>query len=393
MIERIQLQVVKNRILEPNGFIQVVFGPRQVGKTTMVLQVCKQIGIPNHYVSADAVGNTGALWIEQQWELARLRSKQEGGCPFLLVIDEIQKITNWSETVKKMWDADRVASLPIKIILLGSSRLLLQRGLTESLAGRFETCYLGHWSFREMKEAFGLELDQFMWFGGYPGSASLMQDEYRWKKYISDSLIESSISKDILMLTRIDKPALLKRLFELGCNYSTQELSFTKMLGQLQDVGNTVTLSHYLETLNSAGLLAGIEKYAVGAARKRSSSPKFLVHNTALISAQMPETFEQMREQPKQWGRIVESAIGAHLLNASVSEGFDVYYWRQGNDEVDFVLVIKNRIIALEVKSNSKNHGSGMASFQKQFAPNAVYLIGDQGIPLSDFLMMNPADL
>ena len=181
---------------------------------------------------------------------------------YLLVVDEIQKIENWSEIVKQQWDKDTRENINIKVILLGSSRLLIQKGLTESLAGRFETFYLGHWSFAEMQAAFQWSIEQYVYFGGYPGSASLINDEERWKNYIKDALIETSISKDILMLTRVDKPALLKRLFELGCLFSGQILSFTKIIGQLQDAGNTTTLANYLKLLSDCGLLGGLEKYA-----------------------------------------------------------------------------------------------------------------------------------
>ena len=255
--------------------------------------------------------------------------------------------------MKLLWDTDTQNKRQIKVILLGSSRLLLQQGLTESLAGRFESTYMGHWSFGEMKEAFGWNANQYAWFGGYPGSGDMITEEERWKNYIQHSLIETSISKDILMLTRVDKPALMKRLFELGCLYSGQILSYTKMLGQLQDAGNTTTLSHYLELLDTAGLLAGIEKYSPNAIRVRSSSPKFQVHNTALLSSQRGDTFKEVRSRPDEWGRIVESTIGAHLINHSLSEGFNLYYWRERNDEVDFIIEKKGKVIALEVKTTA----------------------------------------
>jgi predicted AAA+ superfamily ATPase len=310
-----------------------------------------------------------------------------------LVIDEIQKIGNWSETIKSLWDADTQSKRTLKVILLGSSRLLLQQGLTESLAGRFETTYMGHWSFSEMQQAFGWNSNQYVWFGAYPGSAGLINEEQRWKAYVQQSLIETSISKDILMLTRIDKPALMKRLFELGCSYSGQILSYTKMLGQLLDAGNTTTLSHYLDLLNTAGLLAGIEKYSGNLIYKRSSSPKFQVHNTALISAQSGDSFKDIQIRPDDWGRLVESSIGAHLINYSITEGFTVSYWRERNEEVDFVLAKKGKVIGLEVKSGSAQFSSGIAAFKKAFNPDKVLLIGKTGIPWQDFLKLNPVEL
>jgi predicted AAA+ superfamily ATPase len=271
--------------------------------------------------------------------------------------------------------------------------MLLQQGLTESLAGRFETTYMGHWSFQEMKEAFDWTANQYAWFGGYPGSAELIKEEERWKTYVQQSLIETSISKDILMLTRIDKPVLMRRLFELGCMYSGQILSYNKMIGQLQDAGNTTTLSHYLELLNTAGLLAGIEKYSSNLIYKRSSSPKFQVHNTALISAQSNDLFEEIQFTPDDWGRIIESAIGAHLINYSLTEGFSVYYWRERNMEVDFVLEKRGKVIGLEVKSGAKQTTSGMTAFQKEFNPARILLIGNSGLPWQEFLQLNPVTL
>ena len=284
-----------------------------------------------------------------------------------MVIDEIQKIDNWSETVKLLWDTDTRNNLNLRVILLGSSRLLLQQGLTESLAGRFESTSMGHWSFDEMQQAFGWDVHQYVWFGGYPGSTTLIDDEERWKTYVTESLIETSISKDILMLTRVDKPALMKRLFELGCLYSGQILSYTKVLGQLQDAGNTTTLSHYLELLDTAGLLAGVEKYAPDVIRQRSSSPKFQVHNTALISTQRNDLFKDTLAKPDEWGRMVESAIGAHLINHSLTEKFNLHYWRERNEEVDFVIERKGKVIGLEVKSIAAGSTSGMTAFKNKF--------------------------
>lgn len=295
--------------------------------------------------------------------------------------------------MKLLWDADTENKTLIKVILLGSSRLLLQQGLTESLAGRFESTYMGHWSFAEMKEAFGWNAYQYVWFGGYPGSGEMITEEERWKNYIQQSLIEASISKDILMLTRVDKPALMKRLFELGCLYSGQILSYNKMLGQLQDAGNTTTLSHYLELLDTAGLLAGIEKYSPNVIRVRSSSPKFQVHNTALLSSQHSYLFNEVRSKPHEWGRVVESAIGAHLINHSLSEGFNLHYWRERNDEVDFIIEKKGKVIALEVKTTTAGSTSGMTAFQKQFSPTKILMIGKSGLAWQDFLQMNPVTL
>lgn len=393
MYERPYLKQVKARIEEPRKFIQVIIGPRQVGKTTMVSQLLSQLSISYVFESADAIAATNSAWLMQAWETARLKMKASGALEYLLVIDEIQKIDNWSEVVKHQWDKDTREKVNIKVILLGSSRLLIQKGLTESLAGRFETFYLGHWSFAEMETAFDWSIEQYIYFGGYPGSASLINDEERWKNYIKDSLIETSISKDILMLTRVDKPALLKRLFELGCLYSGQILSYTKITGQLQDAGNTTTLANYLRLLSDCGLLGGLEKYAGSVIRQRSSSPKFQVYNNALLTSQGNEAYSTAIVNPKLWGRLVESSVGAHLLNHSISERYNLYYWREGNKEVDFILQKGDKVIGLEIKSGASSDNEGMGIFNKKFHPNKILLVGTGGIPYKEFLKINPKEL
>lgn len=393
MYERSYLKQVKSRIEEPRKFIQVILGPRQVGKTTMVDQLLSQLSISYVSESADAISATNSAWLMQAWETARLKMKASGASEYLLVIDEIQKIDNWSEVVKQQWDRDTREKANIKVILLGSSRLLIQKGLTESLAGRFETFYLGHWSFAEMQNAFDWSIEQYIYFGGYPGSALLINDEERWKSYIKDSLIETSISKDILMLTRVDKPALLKRLFELGCLYSGQILSYTKITGQLQDAGNTTTLANYLKLLSDCGLLGGLEKYAGSVIRQRSSSPKFQVYNNALLTSQDDETYLNTIVNPKLWGRLVESSVGAHLLNHSISERYNIHYWREGNNEVDFILEKGDKVIGLEVKSGASADNAGMGIFNERFHPDKMLLVGTGGIPYAEFLKINPKEL
>ena len=393
MIQRIQLQHVKAKINEERKFIQVIMGPRQVGKTTLVNQLLQQIDMEYHFVSADAVFYSNYVWIEQVWETARMKLRQSKTHELLLVIDEVQKIPNWSEYIKQQWDKDTFEKTNIKVILLGSSRLLIQRGLTESLAGRFETIYLGHWSYAEMNTAFNWDVEQYIYFGAYPGTASLINDEERWKNYVKDALIETSISKDILMLTRVDKPALLKRLFELGSLYSGQILSYTKILGQLQDSGNTTTLSHYLQLLSDSGLLGGIEKFAGDVVRIRSSSPKFQVFNNALFTAQDIYSFQSAKMKPEYWGRLVESAIGSHLINNSYSERFNLYYWRENNNEVDFVLEKDRKLISIEVKSGNRSANKGMSQFSQKFSPKRNLLIGTGGISVEEFLKINPVEL
>jgi predicted AAA+ superfamily ATPase len=393
MFERPYLERLKDRLEEPRKFIQVVMGPRQVGKTTMITQLLRKLDTEHVFESADAVANPNNVWLHAIWETARFRMKASGASEYLLVVDEIQKIDNWSEIVKQQWDRDTREETNIKLVLLGSSRLLIQKGLTESLAGRFETFQMGHWSYSEMNAAFGWNIEQYLYFGGYPGSASLVGDEERWKNYIEDSMIETSIAKDILMLTRIDKPALLKRLFELGSLYSGQILSYTKLMGQLQDAGNTTTLSHYLTLLSDCGLLGGLEKYAGNVIRKRSSSPKFQVYNNALLSAQDNKTYSDIILNPKDWGRYVESSVGAHLINNAVSERYNLHYWRDSNKEVDFILEKNGKLIALEVKSGKRAENTGMKTFAGKFHPVKVLLVGTGGISIEEFLRINPIEL
>ena len=393
MIERIYLQKLINRMKEPRKFIQVLYGPRQVGKTTLVLQFLSKIKEESIYETADMVTAADAKWMQTVWETARIKLKLSGSKELILVIDEIQKIDNWSETVKKLWDEDSKTGNNIKVILLGSSSLIIQKGLTESLAGRFEKTYIGHWSFSEIFSAFGWNVNQYIYFGGYPGAASLIDDENRWKSYIIDSLIETSISKDILMLTRVDKPALLKRLFEVGVTFSGQMLSFTKILGQLQDAGNTTTLSHYLSLLSNCGLLCGLEKFSGSVVKKRGSSPKFQVYNNALVTTYLKTNFQQTIQMPDLWGRVVESAVGAHLLSKSITEKFNLYYWRENDDEVDFVIEYGEKILGLEVKSGITTANKGIGKFLKQYPSAKTIFVGTNGISIEDFFKINPVEL
>lgn len=376
------------RLIERRSFIQILAGPRQVGKTTLARQVLESYPHPSHYASADDPTIKDTDWVFQQWDLARYKA-QAG--PALLVLDEIQKIPSWSEAVKSLWDADTRAGCELQVLLLGSSPLLIRSGLTESLAGRFEQIAAPHWSFAEMREAFGWELDTFIFYGGYPGAAKLIDEPERWRRYVNDSLIETSISRDILLMTRVDKPALLRRVFQLACDYSGQLLSYQKMLGQLVDAGNTVTLAHYLDLLKGAGMVAGLQKFSGAKIRQRGSSPKLQVLNTALMSATQVEGFEQTRTNGARWGRLVESAVGAHLLNSTAGSDIDITYWRESGMEVDFVLQRGESIVALEVKSGAPRQArSGLAAFRKEFTPRSAMLIGEGGMPLKEFFNFDP---
>lgn len=376
-----------SRLKEPRKFIQVLAGPRQTGKTTLANQILEEITVPTHYISADQPSLQNEIWIEQQWEIARsliLESNKRTG---ILILDEIQKLPHWSETIKKLWDEDTKNQIGLKVVLLGSAPLLIQKGLTESLAGRFEIIPVTHWSYEEMKEAFDFSLEEFIFYGGYPGAAEFIHSHQRWKNYINDALIETTISRDILLMNRVDKPALLRRVFLLGCEYSGQILSYTKMLGQLQDAGNTTTLAHYLYLLSGAGMVTEIKKYAGELVRRRGSSPKLNVMNTGLMTAVSNYDLGSAKKDSVFWGRLVESAVGAYLINNATQHYLDIYYWRHINQEVDFIIKQNQSLIALEVKSGlQKSSLSGLKTFSDQFNPNKVLVIGHQGITIEKFL-------
>ena len=388
MYHRPVYQILFARLKEPRKFLQVLAGPRQTGKTTLIRQAMESLTLASHYASADEPTLQSRTWIEQQWEMGRLLVREKGNkAGALLVLDEIQKVAGWSETVKRLWDADTAKKVDLKVVLLGSAPLLIQQGLADSLAGRFEIIPVVHWSYSEMKDAFGWGLDQYVYFGGYPGAADLINDRQRWARYIIDSLIETTISRDILLMTRIDKPALLRRLFQLGCNYSGQILSYQKMIGQLQDAGNTTTLAHYLELMSGAGMLTGLHKLTDQRVRQRASSPKLQVLNTALLSAQSNLSFDAARKDREFWGRLVESAAGAHLINSATGTGIEVYYWRERGKEVDFILRLNKATVAIEVKSGySKGSLPGMGEFGRIFKPKRKLLVGGEGIPVEKFL-------
>ena len=392
MYKRKECQMLKTRLEEPRRFLQVLVGPRQVGKTTMVRQLLEGIKIPHVYFSADAIPATTLGWIGDSWELARTRMRMEHCSEYLLVIDEIQKIESWSEAVKKEWDADTFNGVNIKVLLLGSSRVMLEKGLSESMSGRFEEVRIGHWRLDEMQSAFGWSVEEYLYYGGYPGAASLVGERERWADYIGASIIDATIHKDVLMGASVAKPALLRQAFELGAAYSGKILSYTKMRGALQDAGNTTTLSGYLSLLNTAGMLAALPKYTVDMARRRASPPKFQVHDSALRSRYASRTLEETLSSPEDWGRCVESAVGAHLVNQSFVKSYDVMYWRDGDYEIDFVLKKGERLVAIEVKSNRETHTGAMSRFRERFNPYGVLLVGPEGIGIREFLLLDPIE-
>lgn len=391
---RPQAKELEKRLKEPRRFIQSISGARQVGKTTLALQVAELSGIPFHFATADeATLRAGEGWIASQWEAARHLaeiSKRKGA---LLILDEVQKIPQWSATVKGLWDEDTRKKRPVKVALLGSAPLLIGRGLTESLAGRFETLHLPHWSFPEMKRAFGWNLKQYLFYGAYPGASPLIKEPERWSRYIKDSLMETTISRDVLLLSRVEKPALLRQLFEMGCSYSGQILSYRKIAGQLRDKGNITTLAHYLDLLAGAGTVAGLRKYSGSVATSRRSIPKIQVFNTALITAQSGMTYRETFEDRQTLGRLTESAVGAHLLNAATGGECELFYWRENNREVDFVLRKGKRLVAIEVKSGrTPSLFPGLDDFSERFKPSKILTVGAGGIEVESFLSRSVRD-
>lgn len=379
------LDLLADRLVEDAARLQVVIGPRQVGKTTVVRQALGLLEQPSHYASADDPALRDAAWLEAQWEEGRrLARDRRGGA--ILAVDEIQKVTGWAETVKRLWDEDRRAELPLRVVLLGSAALLVQRGLSESLTGRFELIRAPHWSFGEMRDAFGFSLDEFIHFGGYPGAADLIEDEPLWAAYVLDSIVETTISRDLLLLTRVDKPALLRSLFRLVCDYSGQIVSYQKLTGQLQDAGNTTTLAHYLDLLEAAGLALGLEKFASGKVRQRRSTPKLIALDTALVSATSGRTYAEARADREHWGRLVETAVGAHLV-ATRDPRAQILYWRHRGKEVDFVVERGKQLTAIEVKSGRRRDGlPGMSAFEQAHGPARKLLVGGDGTPLDAML-------
>ncbi len=389
MYRRPLYQKVLERIKGPKGFMQVLAGPRQVGKSTLAHQIRDSISFPSHYASADGSSLRDSEWLERQWEIGRLNvQKSSNSDGALLILDEIQKIPNWSDTVKELWDDDVAHNVNLKVLLLGSATLLIQTGLGESLAGRFEVIPVPHWSFEECRDAFDWTLEQYIYFGGYPGAATLISDEERWSRYIIDSIIETSISRDIMLMTRIHKPTLLRRVFELGCHYTGHVFSYQKMLGQLQDAGNASTLAHYLELLSKAGLVTGLEKFFADRLRQKISSPKLQVFNTALTTAQSHLSYENTKQDKEVWRSLTEAAIGAHLINSTLGTRAEIFYWKEGNLEVDFVIRNGETIITLMInpgKKKGKTHGVDV--FSEIYHPSRNLIIGEQDISLEKFLL------
>jgi predicted AAA+ superfamily ATPase len=309
----------------------------------------------------------------------------------IFVVDEVQNIPQWSSHIKKLWDEDAKASIDLRVVLSGSSSLLLQKGLSESLMGRFELLRSTHWSLSEMKSAFGYSFEDFLCFGGYPAAAKFKDDLERWVSYINDAVIEATLSKDILQLEDVRKPAILRKLFYLGAQFSAQELSFRKMLGQLNDKGNTDTIAHYLDLLANAGLLCALLKFDGKLLNTRKSSPRLMVFDTSLLTATAFDGIEALLNTRDRYGHLVESAVGAYLLARSKQERFELLWWRDGNDEVDFVIKKNELVTAIEIKSGSNKKAGGLLEFKRRFPKAKTLLVGDTNVSVEEFLQGSTA--
>lgn len=338
--------------------LQVIIGPRQVGKTTTVLKYLNENHSGNFYFfSADEVFNATASWLLEIWIKARSDKK-------ILVIDEIQKCENWSAIIKKFWDEDKKNKTNFPCILLGSSSLEIQKGLTESLTGRFLLHRAFHWNFDESNRAYGLKFDEFLKVGGYPGSYEFRHDNM-WAKYVKHSIILTVIEKDILQYNSVKSPALFKQAFEIIMSYPAQEISYTKLLGQLQDKGNTELIKYYLNLYEGAFLVKVLDKYSAKKTISKSSAPKILPLAPCLYYLEILDDYSA-----EELGRVFELAVGAQLVRTEE----DLYYWREGNFEVDFVLKKGRKLYAIEVKSGRKKSQKGLEKFKEKF-PEAVLVM------------------
>ena len=388
--------------------IVAITGPRQSGKTTIVrqaLQRARIAGLQGERIAVDDPDAMGGLsgrlseeavapdprlrtvdWLIRVWKWGREQA-WEHPLGFVLAIDEIQDIPEWSPAVKGLWDSDRETGCPLKVIILGSAPWALLTGRGESLAGRFTPFDVRHWSLSEMVDAFDLTLDEYIYFGGYPGAAPLIRDLRAWREYVAYSIIAPVFGRDILALTRVDKPSLMRQLVDLVPEYSGQIVRYDHLVGRLRGTGHTTTVAHYLELLSDAGIVAQLPKYSGSAVRRTESHPKLNVLNTGLMTALSGYSLEQARADRTFWGRLVESAVGAHLHN-TLEVSMRLAYWRDDPFEVDFVLAQGPRVLGIEVKSSLRVRSlPGLAAYEKRFPQARTLLVGGRdGVPLNEFL-------
>lgn len=391
MYQRRHLNILKSRMAEPRRRMQIVMGPRQVGKSTLVGQFTEGISVPFDFFAADGVNRFDSSWIPNKWQQVRMRMDIHSEQEHILIIDEVQKIRGWSEQVKKEWDEDSRSHRNLKVILLGSSRLLLQKGLEESLEGRFETIKMGYWDWQEMHEAFGFSMDEYVYFGGFPGLAPDIQDEDRWRNLMEDSIISPILTRDILEIEEIRNPALLRQVFELACIESAKELSLTKMQGTMNS-GTVPTIKNYLDILNKSMIVQPLQNYSPSRVKEKQSVPKMQVFNNAFRNRFGTFSFDEARVDPTEWGRLVESAVGAHLANRAMTDDYELFYWRnERRQECDYVLRKGQALVAIEVKSGSVDKTVGFEKFKEQFADKvtAAFIVGPHALPLDDFFIMD----
>lgn len=391
MYQRRHLNILKSRMAEPRRRMQIVMGPRQVGKSTLVGQFTEGISAPFDFFAADGVNRFDSSWIPNKWQQVRMRMDIHSEQEHILIIDEVQKIRGWSEQVKKEWDEDSRSHRNLKVILLGSFRLLLQKGLEESLEGRFETIKMGYWDWQEMHEAFGFSMDEYVYFGGFPGLAPDIQDEDRWRNLMEDSIISPILTRDILEIEEIRNPALLRQVFELACIESAKELSLTKMQGTMNS-GTVPTIKNYLDILNKSMIVQPLQNYSPSRVKEKQSVPKMQVFNNAFRNRFGTFSFDEARVDPAEWGRLVESAVGAHLANRAMTDDYELFYWRnERRQECDYVLRKGQTLVAIEVKSGSVDKTVGFEKFKEQFADKvtAAFIVGPHALPLDDFFIMD----
>lgn len=391
MYQRRHLNILKSRMAEPRRRMQIVMGPRQVGKSTLVGQFTEGISVPFDFFAADGVNRFDSSWIPNKWQQVRMRMDIHSEQEHILIIDEVQKIRGWSEQVKKEWDEDSRSHRNLKVILLGSPRLLSQKGLEESLEGRFETIKMGYWDWQEMHEAFGFSMDEYVYFGGFPGLAPDIQDEDRWRNLMEDSIISPILTRDILEIEEIRNPALLRQVFELACIESAKELSLTKMQGTMNS-STVPTIKNYLDILNKSMIVQPLQNYSPSRVKEKQSVPKMQVFNNAFRNRFGTFSFDEARVDPAEWGRLVESAVGAHLANRAMTDDYELFYWRnERRQECDYVLRKGQALVAIEVKSGSVDKTVGFEKFKEQFADKvtAAFIVGPHALPLDDFFIMD----
>lgn len=337
------------RLDEPApGRVQILTGPRQVGKTHILLDSAARWRESALYLAADAPESSLPGWWELQWQ----RTLQMAGRgKSVLFVDEAHYLPQWSPVIKSAIDEVYRKKLPLHIVITGSATLPLGSGAREAMTGRFERIELRQWNPRDLAEAFSLDRDEaiecFIRFGSFPGGMSLISDIPRWKAYIRDSIIDPAVGRDILMREQVRKPALLRQIFAVCTGHPSEILSLAKIAGALSDAGTLETIAHYLGLLEEAYLIASVRKYSAREVRRRSSPPKIVPLSNALTAASRSGDPPLPARDPAPWGRWVENACIAFAIGC----GQKVHYWREEPLEVDFVLIGSWGKWAIEIKT------------------------------------------